>query len=377
MPYLLTSNPAELFAIKDVTGLEFETANNSRELVRLLEHRTDEDLVVVSADFKFDEAIYVAERMRTSKPSLSVILLRDKFEMDLVKKAMSSGVRDVILTTDRSNLTKACEKAIKIGREIRLNLDPSGSALTDECRVITVYSAKGGVGKTTISTSLAIALANQGKKTCLLDFDIQFGDVGVTLGINDDKSIVDALPLQEEYSAKDISDISIAFTPNLDVILAPTSPVLAEQISGPLAEKLIARLIKMYDYVIVDSPPAFTDVILAAFDKTDKCLVVTTPDSTALKNLVLAVSTLNKIGFDLSRFQVIVNRFDRQFGYSQNEIESLVKQITGINQVSVIPESDEVLKASIAGKPLIPRSGKGKVVNIFNQLANEVQRHNK
>jgi len=369
MAIILSSKSSFAEKSADVTGLKFEQAFNSQQLLRLLDQRQKEDLVVIADDIDLDEAVQTAETLRVSRPSLSVILLRDRLEMNQVRSAMASGIRNVVLASDGSGLAKACESALKVARDIRRAMLKDGANGAMKAKVITVYSAKGGVGKTTISVNLALAFAKLGHRTCLLDFDLQFGDVAVALGLHDPHSIVDALPEKEEMSREEVLGLLQNHSENLEVLLAPTSPVYAEEVTASLVGKIMAKLADEFEYIVIDSPPAFTDVILEAFDHTDLFLLVTTPDSPSFKNLALAVATLKTIGFETKKFRVLVNRVSSKFGMTTEELKSLVFSLTHLSNPLILPDSKEVTKSSASSKPVFSKYSRSKISQEFAKIA--------
>lgn len=372
MPFILSSSNASAIRATDATGLKFELSKNSRQLIRVLEEQPKEDLVVIGEDVELDDAIFVAERMRIDRPSLSVILIRSRLEMTQVRQAMAAGVANVILQSDGAGLSRACQQALLIAKEIRRTSGGEASERENYANVLLVYSAKGGVGKTTLATNIAGALSkNLGKRVCLLDFDLQFGDVGVALGMEHTRSISDALPEREDFSTDQALGLVLNYKPNFDVLLAPLTPVFAEEISEKLAHNIIDKLRPVYDFLVIDSPPAFTDVILEAFDMSDTYYFVTTSDSPSLKNLALAFETLRKIGLSGSKCHVLVNRFSPKAGVTETEIRELVVKLTGVRDITFLPDAKEILKTSNSGIPVVFGYPKSKIAKAITAVASQ------
>ena len=124
-----------------------------------------------------------------------------------------------------------------------------------------------GCGKTTLSTNLADAIAASGAgKVCLVDFDLQFGDIGIALRVNPVKTLKDLVEMSSHVDRQAVTSLVINVKPNFDVLLAPSNPVDAEYITGELCGNVLHQLQDIYDYIVIDSAPAFTDVVLEAFD---------------------------------------------------------------------------------------------------------------
>ena len=367
MSYILTSSNEIAVRVVDATGINFKVAKNSPQLIRLLGKATTEEILVIAEDVDFNDALIVSEKLRISHPFLMVILIRVRLEMSQMRQAMSAGISNVILQADGAGLARACQQSILITKEIRRTNSGDADELDEMAKVLLVYSAKGGVGKTSLASNMASALArNLNKRVCLIDFDLQFGDIGVALGLDHSKSISDALPEGRLRSIEHATSLITNYKPNFDVVLAPLTPLYAEEISALLAKDLIENLRQVYDFLIIDSPPAFTDVILQAFDLADTYYFVTTSDSPSLKNLALAFDTLKKIGLSVSKCRILVNRFSSKSGVLESEIRELIVNLTGIKDITFIGESKEILKTANSGIPVVygfPRSKASKAIN--------------
>lgn len=367
MSYILTSSNEIAVRVVDATGLNFKVAKNSPQLIRLLGKSNSEEILVIAEDVDFNDALIASEKLRITHPFLMIILIRVRLEMSQMRQAMSAGISNVILQADGAGLARACQQSILITKEIRRSNSGNADELEEMADVLLVYSAKGGVGKTSLASNLASALArNFNKRVCLVDFDLQFGDVGVALGLDHAKSISDALPEGRIKNIEQATALITNYKPNFDVLLAPLTPLYAEEISALLAKDVIENLRQIYDFLIIDSPPAFTDVILQAFDLSDTYYFVTTSDSPSLKNLALAFDTLKKIGLSVSKCRILVNRFSTKSGVLESEIRELIIKLTGIKDITFIGESKEVLKTANSGIPVIygyPRSRVSKTIN--------------
>lgn len=370
MSFILTSSNEIAVRVIDTTGINFKAAKNSPQLIRLIAKSSSEEILVIAEDVDFDDALMVSEKLRVSHPFLMVILIRARLEMSQMRQAMSAGISNVILQADGSGLARACQQSILITKEIRRSNSGATEELEELANVLLVYSAKGGVGKTSLATNVAGAFArNLNKRVCLIDFDLQFGDVGVALGLDHSKSISDALPEGRINSIEHALSLTTNFKPNFDVLLAPLTPLYAEEISALLAKDLIENLRQSYDLIVIDSPPAFTDVILQAFDLSDTYYFVTTSDSPSLKNLALAFDTLKKIGLSVSKCRILVNRFSTKSGVLESEIRELIIKLTGIKDITFIGESKEILKTANSGIPVVYGFPKSKASKSINAIA--------
>lgn len=216
-------------------------------------------------------------------------------------------------------------------------------------RIITVFAAKGGCGKTTLATNLAVVLNRGGaNRVCLLDLDLTFGDIACSLRLLSSRSLVDVAmrggPLDRETVQSGITP----YAPGLDCVLAPVGPGANEQVSADLVSALLAELPRWYDYIVIDTPARFTPQVLAALDSADRHVLLTTPERPALKNLRLVLDMFDLLAYDQQARAVVFNRCDSGVGLSAQEIERVVKSpIAGH-----IPSSRDVPASINQGEPL-------------------------
>ena len=153
-------------------------------------------------------------------------------------------------------------------------------------RIITVFATKGGCGKTTVATNLAVTLCARGtRRVCLVDLDLEYGDDACVLGLRAGRSLRDALQWEGDVTLDHVSALMTPFRPNLDCVLAPDGPGDAAHIPHALVRALLRLLPALYDFIVVDTPAHFSQVVLTALDAADQQVLVTTPERPALRNL--------------------------------------------------------------------------------------------
>lgn len=337
MTALLSADEKAAQRVRLSLGETVAQYGQARELYRNVEAADGENLVIIGPDIRFDEALEISERFRALRPTLGVVLLRSRVEMSVLSDAMRAGIREVIAADDNQGILNACRRSLEVTNRM---LEGSSSATPmKKGKLIIVFSAKGGCGKTTISTNLAEALSRKpDQSVCIVDFDLQFGDVAVALQISPTKSISDAIGMQSHLDRRGVTSLVIPYRPNLHVLLAPSNPTDVEFITSSLAEKLLGALQEVYDYVVVDSPPAFTEVILKTFDMADEYVLLTTLDLPSVKNLRVTLATLDALGLPQSKWRVIVNRADTRLGLSIRDVEDAI----GFPVTGTVPSSRDV-----------------------------------
>jgi pilus assembly protein CpaE len=207
------------------------------------------------------------------------------------------------------------------------------------------------VGKTTTSLNLGACLAGvSDESVVVVDLDLQFGDVGVAVGKPEsEKSIFDLVSDPSSVTLESVRKSLEKVTDNFFVLLAPADPSQADRVGAALVEKIVEALQSGFDWVIIDSPPAFTDEILSAFDHADVQVLVSTPDLASVKNLSVATKTLERIGLDKTPRCVVLNRFDSKSGMDRSELVKAAESIAGTSHVFVVPDHGPILKSSTRG----------------------------
>ena len=347
-----------------------ETTTSPEQLVRRVKRTPDIKVVVIAEDVHLDEATRVAEELRVIDPTLAIILLRTRIDVALVATAMSAGIREALKTNDVTGLVSAVDRHLDLVNTMRAGSTATGSESSSR-KIVIVYSAKGGVGKTTVAINMAAALADRDRaRVLVVDLDLQFGDIAIVLGLqNEVKNIGQLAPHATDLSAEHLSRAVASYQGKFDVLLAPDTPDQAEQMSGDLVTSILSVARAEYDYVVVDSPPAFTDEILAAFDVSDLQILVTTPDLPSMKNLVVATDTLNRIGLHEVPRVGLINRYPPDSNLGKKTLEAGVSKVTGALVVETIPELAAVAASSVNGGCAYHAPFSAKVKKAFNGLA--------
>lgn len=357
---------------KFTLGQDADTVTSPRALRDYLDRHNDESLVVFAPEVPLDDATDLADYFRTVRPGLGFLLIRHRLDVSTLSKAMQAGIREVVSSEDAAALVAAARRSQDVSNHLSGAAQASmieGGA-TKKGKVILVFSAKGGCGKTTVSTNLAEALAEDpNKSVALVDFDLQFGDVAVAMQLKPIKTISQAIRMQ---SSIDIAGIRSLMTdthkPNMQALLAPIYPADVEFIKPVLADKIIRGLQQIYDYVVIDSPPAFTEVILKAFDLADEYLLITTLDMPSIKNLKVTLGTLQELGMPRSRWNIVINRSTYNSGLSIKDVEDGI----GMTISAQIPNSDVVPVMVNWGRTVVAGNPRHPVSKAFRQLADMV-----
>jgi pilus assembly protein CpaE len=248
-----------------------------------------------------------------------LILLASGESSQLLNEALDTDVADVLLLPQLAdNVVFAIRKAAHAGRRLEAE---GGQGRRG--RVLTVFSPKGGTGKTVTATNLATAFAKYEKKrTLLIDLDLQFGDAAIMLGLEPEKTIYDLVVAPGELDSEKLAGYTTRHSSGVDVLPAPLRPEDAELVTEPKVNRLLEVARGSYDLIVVDTSPFFHGPMLATLDRTDELLVLCGLDVPTLKNVKLAQHTLDLLSFPASRVRFVLNRSNSKVGMKRSEVES-------------------------------------------------------
>jgi pilus assembly protein CpaE len=336
---------------------------------RALEEDRNHALVIIGPDIDLDLACELAERERIDRPELGVILLRHRLDVTALAQALRSGVREVVQADDQTALADAVRRSTALTQQLSGHSAMGGGR---EGKVITVFSAKGGVGKTTMSTNLATYLASTGAKTLLVDLDLMFGDVAISLQLQPRGSVRDVVAMAGHLDEAGIASVVTTHPESgLDVIAAPADPADADRVPSHVIVELLRDARSLYDYVLVDTPPSFTEHVLAAFDVSDLTVLIATLDIPAVKNLRIAINTLDTLGASKESRTIVLNRSDAKVGLKPDDVEVALKTPISAN----VPNSLTVPASVNRGVALVLDEPRNPVSMAIRDLAdNEIRR---
>lgn len=329
MPILCKPGLSSLERILAVGG-DVRTAEDLAMAARMLDEDPDECLVVIGPYTPANEALAFAAQLRHSRPAVGVVLARDQVDVALLSRALQAGVREVVPANDETALTAACRRSKEVSRSLLASAasgPPAGSGTSvRDGAIVTVFAAKGGCGKTTLAVNLGVALAKSGRaKVCVVDLDLAFGDVAISVQLDPVRNIVDAVSMTGHLDVTGASSLLTRYLPGLEMLLAPVTPGDAERVPPALVTELLTILRGMFDYVVVDTPAQFSEHVLAAMDISAHHVLLTTPDVSALKNLRVTLDMLDLLSYPREIRSVVLNRSDAKVGLSLEDVERAVR----------------------------------------------------
>jgi pilus assembly protein CpaE len=352
MAIVVDLDPSIAEVLRSALGSDAEVLPSIDVLRRRLVPGIQEDTVVLGPTVDLLTALSIAGDLRVNQPTVGVILVRRRVDTSVLAEALRAGVRDVVEERDLSGLADAARRSRLLARQLRHSEGPTSENPTEahRGRIVTVFSAKGGCGKTTLATNVAAVLADNGRRqVCLVDLDLAFGDIAIVLQLFPAHTLADAVALGETLDADGLRALLTPHSPGLSALVAPVEPGTAGHIPAELIARMLEILRDQFDFVVVDTPPAFDDQVLAAFDRSDVIANIATLDIPAIKNLKLTLETLDLLNYSRDRWCVVLNRSDSKVGLSAADVEKTLNA----HIVAEIPSSREVPSTINRGVPIV------------------------
>jgi pilus assembly protein CpaE len=356
-------------ALSGLTDRVVRAADPDEAMAALTTEGSDVLAAIFGPSLADQDAVALAGALQQGTPDVSVLLIRRQESGELIRQALRAGVKDVLSSTsDETTVRTAAARAIEIARTLRGRL--GGGAPTDAGegrspgRVVTVFSSKGGCGKTFLSTNLAVALTRGGAEVALVDLDLHFGDVAIMLHLFPSHTIYDAAE-NPGLDALSLKSFLTRHDSGVWTLIAPTEPTIADTINPAAIANILKLLRSAFDYVVIDTPPAFSEPVLAAFDESDWLVMLATLDVPSIKNLRLTLQTMELLHFPKSRIRVVVNRADSKVGLRLPDVEKLLSSPVD----TTIPSSRSVPLSVNKGSPIMLEEPKGPVADAIRRVA--------
>lgn len=332
---------------------------NERALAALAE--SGAHLLIIETAEASEPALDLIREARRRHEDCVIVALHSERPNGFLRRAFQMGADDLIeYPQSGRSLAFDLEKAIARRRGPAASAGRLGS-------FICVVGAKGGTGKTLTACNLAIGLAVEGKRVALVDVDLQFGDVGLALGLEPQRTIYDlalaaaAGPLDPEL----VGQYLTRHDSGVDVLLAPVRPDQAGAIDTRFLRSVYSILRSTHDYVVADTAPAFTPEVIASIDASSHLCVVGMLDALSLKDTKIGLDTLALMGLDPDAASLVLNRADTSVGISQHDVEQILGRRPGV----LVPSDRAIPRSLTDAQPIItahPRSGAARA---FRSLA--------
>lgn len=327
---------------------------------------TRADVLVLSPAVKVEDALELTEAVGRSFPTTTVVVVRDSLPRGFLNRAMRAGVRDVVdLSRGGEELAEALERAADWAWNLKSSQVDDESSDDGHGTIISVFSSKGGSGKTFIASNLAVALAERsGKDTAIIDLDIGMGDVFCYFGEDTTQPLHEMLALGHKGDRESLLQMGKQLTKHLWGFGSPPDPSI-DRISADSVARLLTAFRGVFQYIVIDVGVDYSDHALTAFDFSDTICLVTGLDVVGVRHLSKGYETLLNIGIPRERLQIVLNRADSKVGLDPADVE----RVLGLKVDSLVPSSGLVPKSLNKGRPLYLSDSKSGVAQSIGDLA--------
>ena len=289
-------------------------------------------------------------------PTMSVVLAFAQRPEAQLREIVRTGAIDLLhLPVSDKSMRETLERGISLSRPTTVEQQAYGmpaAVPANNSTVFTIASATGGCGKTFFATNLGYFLQHYtGKKTCIIDLDLQFGEVSTALRLRPRYSIADLLAREEEGGdmASHLEEFMVTHDTGVAVLPAPKDPTDADRIHPTDVTKVLEAARSRFDFVVVDTPSQLSEVVLAAFDLSNRLYVMATMDLPSVRNMGVFLNTLDKLKIPSDNVNLVLNKAEKDIGIDVEQITRLFPQ--GFK--AVLPYAREVSKSVNVGTPIL------------------------
>jgi len=354
------------------------TAASGEDAVRQT-RETRPDIVLMDINMPGMDGITATETITQKFPYAQVIMMSVQADADYLRRSMLAGAREFLtkpFTAD--DLVSSIRRVYELGLSRRISLEQAGVPVEGVTgvaakpakprgKLITVFSPKGGTGRSTIAVNLAIALQGLADyKVALVDASLQFGDVAVLLNLQAARSIADLIPQIKDLDSDMIAGVLTPHSSGVKALLAPSRPELADLVAPEHLKAIVQELLTLFDFVIVDTWASLHDLVLGILDISDRILLITTPDIPSIKNAKLFFEVTDALQYPEERAMLIINMADRRGAINVRDIEASIKHPVAAK----IPlDERSAIQAANEGVPVVFGNRKSPLAQAITDLA--------
>jgi pilus assembly protein CpaE len=338
---------------------------------RAVEEGEAPNVIVLGPAVREEEASAFAQFATREAPSMAVIVVRDEPVDGAFPRLVRSGVRDVVdLTRGSSDLREVLGRAIDWSSGVR-GVSTRDEDEGDRLRgaIVSVFSTKGGTGKTFLSCNLAAALAERSaSKVALVDLDHDLGDVFAYFGTTPTRPLDELLALEDGADAEDVTQLGTALVGNVTGYGSPPDPQ-----APPIANSSISRMLRIlreaFPFTVIDAGAEYSDHILTALELSDAICLISGLDAIGVRHLTLAMHTLERVGIPRDRFRIVLNRANSKVDLGVEDVERLL----GVRVDARIPSSALVPRSVNRARLLWAEERRSDVAKAIQALADRLR----
>jgi pilus assembly protein CpaE len=327
---------------------------------------SDADVLVVACTQESEEALSLVDWWAAHRPNKPVVVLCHASPNGFVRRAFSAGADDLIVVAPGPQVSRdvSQELIFALQKAVARRSAPTENG-SDLGKLICVLGPKGGIGKTLTCCNLGVTLAEMDKRVVLVDLDLQFGDLALSLGLSPDATIHDLATSGGSLDAGKVESYLATHPTGMRVLMAPTRPDQASTITIELLREVYAVLRNSFDYVIVDTPPGFTPEVIATIDASTHICMIGMLDALSLKNTKLGLETLDLMGYKPDRVRIVLNRADSSVGITHNDVLSILGRPPDV----LVPSHRDITRSVNEGVPIALGNKRSEAAKAFQALA--------
>ncbi|HWR44660.1 response regulator [Sporomusa sp.] len=309
------------------------------------------DIILMDINMPGMDGIAATEKIAAEAPDSAIIIMSVQGEQEYLRRAMVAGAKNYLVKPfSGDELLQAIKQSFSNEKKRRnvVKLEPKRE---EQGKIITVFSTKGGIGKTTISTNLAVALAAKtGSNVGIVDADLQFGDVALFLNLIPRATIADLVRDIEHLDTNVLDGYLAQFNNNVKLLPAPLRPEQAETVTSSHLSAILKTMRSSFKYTVIDTAPTFSDSMLAILDASDIILVVAALDLPTIKNVKLCLEIMESLKYGEDKVKVVLNRANTDAGMEISEVEESLRYKFS----ATVPSDGKVVVASVnRGVPFV------------------------
>jgi pilus assembly protein CpaE len=352
--------------IPDDAGIEVAEVFSTFDLNADAILRLDVDVLLVACREGSDGALELLHLWNTVRSRTPVVVMSHGSDNDFVQAAFAAGADDFLVMHPGPYIPEQIARDVEFAvRKAVTRNRTANERGQEEGQLIAVLGSKGGVGKTVAATNLGAALATRGKRTVLIDLDLQFGDVALALGLAPETTLFDLAVSGGSLDTDKLDDFMLRHPSGLRVLAAPARPDQAVSVTAQMLTTVYSLLRQEYDFVVVDTPPAFTSEVIATVDVATWICMVAMFDALSLKNTRLGLDTLELMGHPAEQVRVVLNRAGTNVGISDSD----AVQILGRTPDVLVPSDREIPISINDGVPITLSGSRSTAAMAINSLA--------
>ena len=346
------------FAVMGAAGFGMEAITLAKE--------ADPQIIVAALEEPIARSFQTIESVADVLPTVPIIAYSTIGDPNTIRKAMQIGIKDyLVMPLKEEDLSRSIFTVLAQDerRQQRLTGEVEAQGFGT---VLTIFGAKGGIGKTTIATNVAAALVQKtGQSVVLVDLDTRFGDVAILMDVPADHSIADLAMPDDQIDREAVQSCLFNHSSGVTILPAPIRPSEWQSIHPGHIEKTVAVLAATHDYVVLDTPGTFNDIVSRALEMSTIVLLIATMDLASLKDTILALEMLRSWSFPAEKVKVVVNHTNE----SHTDARVDIRRILGKDVFWSIPYDRNISQATQLGMPIVVAKPKSKASESFTELA--------